>query len=50
MGRKRWTMQLLADRLAALELVEAVSDETVRWVLKQTTSSHGNAKNGVFPA
>jgi transposase len=50
MGRKRWTMQLLADRLAALELVEAVSDETVRRVLKKTTSSPGNAKNGAFPA
>jgi transposase len=33
-GRKRWTMQVLADRLVALQLVEAVSDETVRRVLK----------------
>jgi transposase len=35
MGRKRWTMQLLADRLVALQLAEAVSDETVRLVLKK---------------
>jgi transposase len=35
-GRKRWTMQLLADRLVALELVEAISDETVRRALKKT--------------
>src|SRR5262245_43497724 len=49
-GRKRWTMQLLADRLVALQLVEAVSDETVRRVLKKTISSRGNAKNGAFPA
>jgi len=35
-GRTRWTMQLLADRLVALELVEAISDETVRRVLKKT--------------
>jgi putative transposase len=49
-GRKRWTMQLLADRLVALQLVDMVSDETVRRVLKKTTSSHGNAKNGAFPA
>lgn len=50
MGRQRWTMQLLADRLVALQLVEAVSDETVRRVRKKTTASHGSAKNGVFPA
>jgi putative transposase len=50
MGRKRWTMQLLADRLVARHLVEAVSDETVRRVLKKTISSRGNAKNGAFPA
>ena len=35
-GRTRWTMQLLADRLVALELVEAISDETVRRALKKT--------------
>ena len=50
MGRKRWTLQLLADRLVALQLVEAVSDETVRRVPKKTILSRGNAKNGAFPA
>jgi transposase len=35
-GRKRWTMQLLADRLVELTLVEAISDETVRRTLKKT--------------
>lgn len=49
-GRQRWTMQLLADRLVALHLIEAVSDETVRRVLKKTISSRGNVKNGAFPA
>jgi len=49
MGRHRWTMQVLADRLVALQLVAAVADETVRRVLKKTTSSPGNVKNGVFP-
>lgn len=34
-GRSRWTMQLLADELVALEVVDAVSDETVRRVLKK---------------
>ena len=40
-GRKRWTLRLLADRLVALEVVEAVSYETVRQALKQTGSSRG---------
>jgi len=40
-GRKEWTMRLLADRLVELEVVEAVSDETVRRVLKKTNSSPG---------
>jgi transposase len=35
-GRARWTMQLLADRLVELALVEAISDETVRRTLKKT--------------
>jgi Homeodomain-like domain len=48
-GRVHWTMQLLAERLVALQLVEAVSDETVRRVLKKTTSSRGSAKNGASP-
>jgi transposase len=34
-GRARWTMQLLADRLVALEIVGAISDETVRRTLKK---------------
>jgi transposase len=49
-GRKRWTMQWLADRLVALQLVEGVSDETVRRVLKKTIASRGSAKNGACPA
>jgi len=40
-GRKRWTLQLLADRLVVLDLVEAVSYETVRRTLKKTKSSRG---------
>lgn len=41
-GRRRWTMQLLADHLA-VDLVDmpAVSDETVRRVLKKTGSNPG---------
>lgn len=36
-GQKQWTMQLLADRLVALDVVERISDETVRRTLKKTT-------------
>jgi transposase len=35
-GRGRWTLRLLADRMVALEHVEAVSYETVHRVLKKT--------------
>jgi transposase len=40
-GRERWTLRLLADELVRLEVVGAVSHETVRRTLKQTTSSPG---------
>jgi hypothetical protein len=36
-GRKRWTLRLLADKLVELELVDAVSYETVRRTLKKTS-------------
>ena|SRR6476659_488897 len=36
-GRARWTLQLLADELVRLEVVETISDETVRRTLAQTT-------------
>ena len=40
-GHERWTVRLLADELVRLEVVEAVSYETVRRTLQQTTSSRG---------
>jgi transposase len=40
-GRTEWTMQLLAGRLVELEVVDTVSDETVRRLLKKTNSSRG---------
>jgi len=41
-GREGWTMQLLADSMVRLKYVDgAVSDETVRRVLKKTRSSRG---------
>jgi len=35
-GQSCWTMQLLADRLVALDIVDRISDETVRRTLKKT--------------
>jgi transposase len=36
-GRTCWTMQLLANQLVELRVVEAISDETVRRTLKKTS-------------
>jgi transposase len=38
-GRDCWTMQLLADRLVELGIVETISDETVRSVLKKRSQT-----------
>jgi len=35
-GYGRWTLQLLADELVALEVVDSISHETVRATLKKT--------------
>lgn len=35
-GRRAWTLRMLADKLVELEVVESVSHETVRRVLKKT--------------
>ena len=40
-GRTRWTMELLAKRLVELKVVESISDETVRKVLKKSGLSLG---------
>jgi len=40
-GKKRWSMQLLADRLVEIGMVEEISDETVRRTLKRGTSNRG---------
>jgi len=34
-GRKRWTLQLLADRLVELKVVDSISYETVRQEVKK---------------
>jgi transposase len=37
-GRKDWTMQLLADKLVELGVVDEISDETVRRTLKKKSA------------
>jgi transposase len=39
-GKGRWSLRLLAERMVALEHVDALSPETVRQTLKKTSSSH----------
>ncbi len=40
-GRERWTLQMLADKLVELRVVDHMSDETVRQTLKKMHSSRG---------
>jgi transposase len=40
-GRKRWTLELLADRLVQLKMVNSISYETVRQELKKNGLSLG---------
>jgi hypothetical protein len=47
-GRCHWTLQLLADELVVLGLVDRIGMETVRQALKKTTFSPGSLKRGAF--
>lgn len=48
-GRESWTLQLLADKLVELQVVdEPVSYETVRATLKKTNLSLGKKSSGAF--
>lgn len=40
-GKAEWTMQMLAERLVEVNLVDQISDETVRRTLKKMTSNPG---------
>jgi hypothetical protein len=45
-GRAQWTLRLLARRLVELEVLPAISHETVRQTLKKTVSSPGGCGGG----
>ncbi|MHC5057583.1 MAG: helix-turn-helix domain-containing protein [Planctomycetota bacterium] len=38
-GRDRWTLQLMADELVRLRVVDTISDQTVRRTLKKTRAA-----------
>jgi transposase len=40
-GAAHWTLQLIADKLVKLEVVDSISHESVRQLLKKTNSSPG---------
>jgi transposase len=48
-GRSRWTMQMIADELIRLEVVDYITDTTICEVMKKTKLSHGKKNNGVSP-
>jgi hypothetical protein len=45
-GRTRWTMQMIADELIRLEVVDYITDSTVCETMKKTKSSRGASRNG----
>lgn len=47
-GREHWTLQMIADELVRLEVVDNISDTAVMNTLKKTNLSLGKRKNGVF--
>ncbi len=44
-GQAKWTMQMLADKLVELRLVESISDSAVCERLKKTRSSRGRSND-----
>jgi hypothetical protein len=46
-GRSRWTLQLLADKVVELGILDSISDHGIGDLLKKTILSHGYRKNGV---
>src|SRR5260221_5334450 len=48
-GHDYWTLRLLAGKAVELGFVERISPETIRALLKKTSSSPGGTGSGVFP-
>ena len=48
-GRAVWTLRLLRDEVVRLEIAEDISHVSIHNLLKKTSLSLGNEKNGVSP-
>ena len=48
-GRSRWTMQMIADELIRLEVVDYITDTTVCEVMKKTKRNRGESRSGAYP-
>jgi hypothetical protein len=48
-GRSIWTMQMIADELIRLEIVDYITDSTVCEVMKKTKLNRGLTNNGASP-
>lgn len=49
-GHEHWTLQLIADELVRLQVVNSLSDTAILNTLKKTNLSPGRKKNGVSPS
>ena len=47
-GRGSWTLKLLANGLIEAEVIDSISSEAVRLVLKKTNLSLGKKNNGAY--
>lgn len=45
-GFSRWSLRLLADKAVELNYIDSISHEAVRRILKKTSSSRGDGKDG----
>jgi transposase len=45
-GKSNWTLQMLADKMVELNIVEQVSTETIRQTLKKTNLNLGSMNPG----
>ena len=48
-GRSRWTMQMIADELIRLEVIDYITDSAVCAAMKKTRLNRGLSNNGVSP-
>jgi transposase len=48
-GHDHWPLRLLADKAVELGYVTGISPETIRQLLKKTSSNPGSMSSGAFP-